>query len=79
VLSAPRVTQWTWLPQAAGPAGTPEELHGYARAVLPAVLADGGPAPPLKAPAPRAPSMELYRLSLAVFAFPVVVHIGGTT
>lgn len=23
------------LPQAAGPAGTPEELHGYARAVLP--------------------------------------------
>jgi hypothetical protein len=44
-LSAPRVTQLTWLPQLAGPAGTLEELRGYARGVLPAVLAGGGLAP----------------------------------
>jgi hypothetical protein len=68
-----------WLPQAAGLAGTLEELRGYARGVLPAVLADGGLAPALKALAQRAPYTELYRPSLAVLAFPVVVHIGGTT
>jgi hypothetical protein len=69
-LPAPRVTQWTWLPQAAGLAGTLEELRGYARGVLPAVLADGGLAPTLKALAQRAPSTKLYILFLAVFAFP---------
>jgi len=68
-----------WLPQAAGLAGTLEELRGYTRGVLPPVLADGGLAPTLKARAQRAPSTELYIHSLAVFALPVVVHIGGTT
>lgn len=51
--------------QAAGLAGTPDELREYARGIHPAILTDGGPAPALETLARRSPVPVTLEVHLA--------------